>query len=422
MNNSSLAALKHERLDELTKGLPFAADVAPAEVAARGWNLLRGDLTLPLMVLKESALAHNLQAMAQWCAANDLLLAPHGKTTMCPQLYERQLAHGAWAITVANMAQAMVCHRFGSARIVIANQVVGTGNLRSLARLLNDESEVYCLVDSGAGTRHLAAGLAAHGAARAVNVFVEIGRAGWRTGVRSEAELLAVLREVRAHEAQLTLCGIEAFEGSGATAADVDEFVPTFQTAAQHLLQQWTGSEAPIISIGGTAFLDRVLLLARQLGKDFRVLIRSGCYVTHDHVRYQTQHQQSIERVRGIAAMPDFKPALELWAYVQSQPEPKLAFLTFGKRDAPFDLDMPLPLFALSQGQPLTAARSLAGAHVTKLNDQHAYLQLRDDHDLQIGDLVCCGISHPCTAFDKWRVLPVVSDAYEVLDLYRTFF
>lgn len=420
----TMNSLKHEPLNALTKGLPCAADVAPFEVQSRGWNILNGDLTFPLMILKESALAHNLQAMADWCAVNNLLLAPHGKTTMCPQLYERQLAHGAWGITVANVAQALVCQHFGVPRIVIANQVAGAGNLRALAKMLSDAStaEMSCLVDSVAGVQHLAQGLVHFGAQRRLNVFIEIGRTGWRTGVRSQAELQDVLAEVQRHTAQLNLCGIEAFEGSGATAAEVDDFAVGFKHAAQIVLAQWSGDEAPIVSIGGTAFLDRVLVIARELQPTFRILVRSGCYVTHDHARYQLQHSQSIERVRGIAAMPEFIPALELWSYVQSRPEKKLAFLTFGKRDAPFDLDLPLPLLALSQGQNLRAARPLSGAQVIKLNDQHAYLQLNDEHQLQLGDLVCCGISHPCTAFDKWRVLPVVDDDYEVVDLYRTYF
>lgn len=414
----------HERLNGLTKGLPADADVTPREVKARGWNLLNGDLTLPLMVLKESALAHNLQAMAAWCAENNLLLAPHGKTTMCPQLYERQLVQGAWGITVANIAQAQVCHHFGVPRIVIANQVAGAGNLRSLAKLLSATSaaEFTCLVDSVAGVQHLAQGLSTFGAQRRLNVFIEIGRTGWRTGVRSQDELQAVLAEVRRYPAQLHLCGIEAFEGSGASAAEVDAFAVSFKAAAQHLLQEWSGAEAPIVSIGGTAFLDRVLVIGKELQPTCRILVRSGCYVTHDHARYQVQHTQSIERLRGIAALPDFTPALELWAYVQSRPEKNLAFLTFGKRDAPFDLDLPIPLFALAAGQSLAQARSLTGAQVTKLNDQHAYLQLTDEEELHIGELVCCGISHPCTAFDKWRVLPVVDDDYNVLDLYQTYF
>lgn len=417
-------SLKHEHLNSLTKGLQCDAEVTPNDAHSHGWNIINGDMTFPLMVLKESALAHNLEAMANWCAENQLLLAPHGKTTMCPQLYERQIDHGAWAITVANVSQAHVCNYFGIHRIVIANQVVGAGNLRSLAKMLSDATtaELTCLVDSVEGVRQLAEGLRTFGAERPVNVFIEIGRSGWRTGVRSQAELQAVIAEVQRHKSLITLCGIEAFEGSGASADEVDEFAVTFKESAHLIKAQWTGEESPIISIGGTAFLDRVLMIAKDLQPEFRVLVRSGCYVTHDHIRYQVQHQQSIERVRGIAAMPEFRPALELWSYVQSIPEPNLAFLTFGKRDAPFDLDMPIPLIALSPGQSIRQSRSLTGAQVTKLNDQHAYLQISSEHHLQIGDLVCCGISHPCTAFDKWRVLPVVDDDYDVLDLYRTFF
>jgi D-serine dehydratase len=419
----AMKTIQSERLNALTKGLSSDADVAPNEVKMHNWNLLTGDLTFPLMILKESALAHNLQAMATWCAENNLLLAPHGKTTMCPQLYERQLALGAWAITVANIAQAQVCHHFGVPRIVIANQVVGAGNLRSLAKMLTDGSatEFTCLVDSVEGVQQLAHGLVTFGAERIINVFIEIGRTGWRTGIRSPEALRAVCEEVQRHP-QLKLYGIEAFEGSGANAAEVDAFAVAFKHSAQYLLTQWRGDEAPIVSIGGTAFLDRVLMIAKDLQPTFRVLVRSGCYVTHDHARYQVQHQQSIERVRGIAKLPEFIPALELWSYVQSRPEPNQAFLTFGKRDAPFDLDMPIPLFALSEGQPLSSARLLTGARVTKLNDQHAYLQISDADELQVGDLVCCGISHPCTAFDKWRVLPVVDDDYNVLDLYQTYF
>jgi D-serine deaminase-like pyridoxal phosphate-dependent protein len=38
-----------------------------------------------------------------------------------------------------------------------------------------------------------------------------------------------------------------------------------------------------------------------------------------------------------------------------------------------------------------------------------------------VGDIVACGISHPCTAFDKWQLIPVVEDEH-VVDLIRTFF
>ena len=419
--------MTQSKLDHTTKGLPYGAQVSSAEIAANRWNVLKGDLPFPLMTLKESALEHNLQAMADWCAANNFLLAPHGKTTMCPQIFARQFDHGAWAMTVASVSQAMVCLNFGIKRIVIANQIVGASNLRSLAAAINSYSfvEFYCLVDSVASVKHLADGLKRYGAGRSINVLVEWGRNGWRTGVRSEADGLAVLAEAAKHPL-LKVCGVEAFEGLASAptrdeeARMVDDVLNGLGKLAERLREQWAGDEAPLFSVGGSAFLDRVQQMAAPLTENFRVLVRSGCYVTHDHGMYDRKHAAAIARSGG--AVPEFKPAMELWAYVQSIPEAKRAYLTFGKRDCAYCADMPIPLFTLSEGESLSAARPLPNAKVVALNDQHAYLDLSGEENLKVGDLVCCGISHPCLAFDKWRAIPVVNDDYEVIDLYQTFF
>ncbi len=423
----NLTALKELTFDHTTKGLPYGAQVSSAEIAAKRWNVLKGDLPFPLMTLKESALEHNLQAMADWCAANNFLLAPHGKTTMCPQIFARQFDHGAWAMTVASVSQALVCLNFGIKRIVIANQIVGTSNLRSLAAAINSYSfvEFYCLVDSVASVNHLADGLERYGAGRSINVLVEWGHNGWRTGVRSEADGLAVLAEAAKHPL-LKVCGVEAFEGLASAptrdeeARMVDDVLNGLGNLAKRLREQWTGDELPLFSVGGSAFLDRVQQVAKPLTENFRVVVRSGCYVTHDHGMYDRKHAAALTRSGNT--VPEFKPAMELWAYVQSIPEAKRAYLTFGKRDCAYCADMPIPLFTLSEGQSLSAARSMPNAKVVALNDQHAYLDLSGEENLKVGDLVCCGISHPCLAFDKWRAIPVVNDDYEVVDLYHTFF
>mgnify|MGYP000908490021 CR=1 FL=1 len=44
------------------------------------------------------------------------------------------------------------------------------------------------------------------------------------------------------------------------------------------------------------------------------------------------------------------------------------------------------------------------------------------EEDLSIGDLIGVGISHPCTTFDKWRVMLVVDDDYRVVDTLTTWF
>ena len=143
------------------------------------------------------------------------------------------------------------------------------------------------------------------------------------------------------------------------------------------------------------------------------VILRSGAYVTHDHGHYG---RVSPAR-RGAAGAPALRPALELWAQVLSRPEPGLALLGAGRRDVGFDAGLPVPLRAVRRG----AASGVSG-EVTELNDQHAYLRLDSETALVPGDLVCLGISHPCTTLDKWRVMPVVSDDGRVIDAVHAFF
>ncbi len=145
------------------------------------------------------------------------------------------------------------------------------------------------------------------------------------------------------------------------------------------------------------------------------VILRSGAYLTHDHGYYGTVSPASRARRRGAA--PALRPALELWAQVLSRPEPGLALLGAGRRDAGFDKGLPVPLRAVRGGVP----GPLSGA-VTELNDQHAYLRLDERTALAPGDLVCLGISHPCTTLDKWRVIPVVGDGGLVTDMVHAFF
>ena len=47
---------------------------------------------------------------------------------------------------------------------------------------------------------------------------------------------------------------------------------------------------------------------------------------------------------------------------------------------------------------------------VVELNDQHAYARIEPGLTIDVGDRVRCGMSHPCTAFDKWRHIPVLDE------------
>jgi D-serine dehydratase len=116
------------------------------------------------------------------------------------------------------------------------------------------------------------------------------------------------------------------------------------------------------------------------------------------------------------------RAALELWAYVQSTPEPGLAIATLGKRDVSFDVHMPLPQHWFRPGVHARPQDLGAGFEVTGLSDQHAFVTLPDDSPLRVGDMLSFGISHPCTTFDKWQLLYVVDDKYRVIEGIRTFF
>ena len=386
----------------MQKALPYGVRAIPAT----GWNVLRDDLHFPLMLLKESALAHNIAAMAEWCGSRNYLLAPHGKTTMCPALFRRQLAAGAWAITVANAAQFLVAAEHGVKRIVIANQLTGRANIHSVAAAMAHDAalESWCLVDSVAGVEHLATHLKTSGLRRPLPVLVEWGHAGWRTGVRSLEQGIEVFRAVAAHSGTLQFAGVEAFEGLAGDAAAAQEFLAGIAALAGEIPAN--DRAGLIFSIGGSGHLDLVHLALDAVPSSWTKVVRSGCYVTHDHAHYDILQKDAEDR--RLADIPIFRPALELWSYVQSIPDSGRALLTFGKRDCPFDMELPIPL-------------NVAGK-ITALNDQHAYLEFPPGTQLEVGNRVACGISHPCTAFDKWRTLPVVDDDYNVIDLYDTYF
>jgi D-serine dehydratase len=347
---------------------------------------------------------------------------------MTPRIFERQMEAGAWAITVATVSQAAVCVETGIQRVLIANQIVGRANLRSLAAMMkaNPSLDVLCLVDSSEGIEFLTSEWQAAGANRPLGVLVEMGRKGWRTGARSVESARELCAEVLRHPQTLRLRGIEGFEGLAHApepeeeAKQVRQFLADIATLGKAVKNlQRTGEEPLLFSVGGSGFLDAVWEVGQQMLGDFQIVIRSGCYVTHDHGTYAQRLALAQQRSIG-AHLPAFRPALELWSHVQSKPEDGLALLNFGKRDCPYDAGLPIPLFAQNphSGQRI----DLRTATVFNTNDQHAHLRGPGSEHLRVGDQVCCGISHPCTAFDKWRALPVVDDAYNLIDIYRTYF
>jgi D-serine dehydratase len=428
-----LDALLDCLVDPATKGWPAEGALPLRDVGRQGWNLLHGDLPLPVAVIKGSALSHNSRWMRSFLEHFGVAICPHGKTTMAPQLFARQLADGAWGITVATVQQLRVCRRFGVPRVIMANQLVGCQAVREVLALLRDDPGFWfaCLVDSVALVEQLAAEARAAGQERPVQVLLEGGYEGGRTGCRTLSQALAVARAAAAAP-ELKLIGVEGFEGlivrptPAETAAMVDAFLSSLVAIAKACAEEDLFAPGRILlSAGGSAFFDQVTRTFRAAGleREVEVVLRSGCYLTHDSKMYRQFFEQMRDRGPEIERLGDgLQAALEIWAYVQSTPEPGLAIATLGKRDASFDADMPGPEQWFRPGVHERPQALGAGFEVTGLNDQHAHLALPADSPLQVGDMVSFGISHPCTTFDKWQLLYVVDDDYRVTEGIRTFF
>jgi D-serine deaminase-like pyridoxal phosphate-dependent protein len=440
----AVGALRERPLPATGKGLGLltaAGPVTTASLAARRPSLFGPELAMPLLVLKQDALAHNIGAMARYCAEAGVQLAPHGKTTMAPQIVARQIEAGAWGVTAATISQVQVFREFGVERVLLANELTEPAAVGWLAAELAADPGFDCYVyaDSLDGVRLLADGMQAGavtgparsapaGGARPLPVLVELGQRGGRTGCRSAGQAEAVASAVTAAPG-LRLAGVAGYEGSighdrePATVAEVAAFCRELRALAARLPPPEArggagGADQYLVTAGGSLYFDIVvaeLTAPAGLGPAPTVVLRSGAYVTHDHGIYARLTPAAQPGGTG----PALVPALELWARVLSAPEPGLAIAGAGRRDAPFDQGLPVPLrIRRPDGQEGDAA----GLRVTALDDQHAYLQLPAGCELRPGDLVCLGISHPCTAFDKWQLIPVVDEDYRVTDVVRTFF
>src|SRR2546428_253834 len=417
-----------ERIDWRYKSFPEKPATTIRDVRKRGWNLLDGEFMFPTMVLKESALRHNVDEMAALCKRHEISLAPHGKTSMAPQLFQMQLDAGAWAVTAATMWQVRVWRAFGARRVILANELVEPASIRWVAGELqrDPQFDFYCLVDSVPEVRLLEGTLDGTGLERRIPVLLELGLAGGRTGCRTRSEAREVTRAVAASR-HLSLAGVEGFEGIigspdlGADLVKVDGFLSEIRSLAVELDAAGLFAQVAevIVTAGGGAFLDRViadLATPWRLSHPVRTVLRSGCYLTHDAVHYKEVSPFG-SRLADTAPLEE---ALEAWGAVLSLPEPGMALLGFGKRDVPHDLELPVP--RLVKRQSVGPRPLKAGASITVMNDQHAYMKIPGGEELAVGDLVGCGVSHPCTAFDKWRLLPVVDDDYNVLDAVLTYF
>jgi len=434
----------------VTAGGPGAAAVFDV----LGANAVLDGIPLPALLLKEAALENNISVMKQYAAEHGFVLAPHGKTTMAPKLFRRQLDAGAWAITVANMAQAAIAYEAGAQRVLVANEIVSRADALAAARALTanvpaarntgasappaitasastvpaSHRQLFCLVDSVDGVDVLDRNLGLAGLPGRLGVLVELGVPGWRTGAWSEEGAVAVARAVASSE-RLRLIGVEGFEGllasdrSAAALAKVDHYLEGLRRLTVRLADagSFSTEEPVLVSAGGSRYFDRVAHVLGDPGSygglDVRLVVRSGCYLVHDHGTYADASPLAGPSQEGAHLVA----ALEVWADVLSVPEPGLVIVGLGRRDASFNLGLPVGLKIMRA--KLGRVEPFGRGALSELNDQHGYLRLDGGAvDVEVGDRIGFGISHPCTAFDKWRTVLLVRDDYEILDRIDTFF
>ncbi|MFE4666140.1 amino acid deaminase [Streptomyces sp. NPDC056716] len=417
-----LAALAGERVGHRFKGLPpDAAGLTVGELAAQRRNLFTGGFTTPVLALSAERLEHNLALMETYAERHGLAFAPHGKTSMAPRLFHRQIEHGAWGITLAVPHQVRVAREFGVRRIFLANELVDAAALRWIAAELAADPgfRFLCYVDSVRGVELMDAAL--RGAPRPVDVVVELAAGeGARTGVRTEAGCAAVADAVAA-TATLRLAGVAGYEGEvpRADPERVHAWLRRLVALAVDLdaAGRFAGLDEIVVSAGGSAWFDAVAEVFAEipeLSAPVLKLLRSGAYVSHDDGHYR--ELTPFNRVPQEGAL---EPAFRLWAQVVSRPSPEQAFVNAGKRDAAYDLHLPFAQVVRRDGG---AERAATGIEVTGLSDQHGWLRTAPEADLEVGDWLGMGLSHPCTSFDKWQLIPVAEADGTVVEYVRTFF
>jgi len=253
--------------------------------------------------------------------------------------------------------------------------------------------------------------------------------------VRDDAQLQAVIDEI-GRWPSLALAGIEVYEGVLQEESAIRAFLRRATDALRGLATsgRLRKNGPAVISGAGSAWFDVVAEEFSQLdiGVPLEVVLRPGCYLSHDVGVYRSAAER-INAHNPVAQKmePGLLPALQVWAYVQSLPEPGRAIIALGKRDAAFDAGLPTPALHFrpgrvrpgraSPGQDAPAAAPQAWK-LTAMMDQHAFMQIADGDDIQVGDMIAFDISHPCLTFDKWRQVLLVDEQYRVTDVAETFF
>ncbi|UPR59407.1 amino acid deaminase [Vibrio sp. ED004] len=387
------------------------------------YRLIDEDISLPVAIIKQSALTNNLNWMQSFADHHQVKLSPHGKTSMTPDFFRQQLENGAWGITVATPAQAEIAAMAGAKRIIMANQLVGKTNMAIIEQLISEfDVDFYCCVDSSVNVQQLNQYFS--NKKQTLKVLIEFGVPGGRCGCRSPQEVLELAQTIQDSPA-LSLAGIEVYEGviHGDNAEqDIRTFLNQALTSVESLASDGLITGQPIITGAGSAWYDVVAECLANL-TDYLAIIRPGCYAIHDTGIYLDAQSKVLQRAQvnqGYACElgGDLESALEVWAYVISRPEPTKLVIGLGKRDVAFDAGLPIAERGYRNGEAI----SVKGLTATAVMDQHTFVETDGSAEIEVGDMIAFSTSHPCLTFDKWRYIAISDEDYQVTNWVETCF
>ena len=393
-----------------------------------GWNLLAEEVSFPVAVVNEQSLIKNAQWMQSFSENAQVQLAPHGKTSMAPELFKLQLEQGCWGISLATVPQVFNAYERGVKRIILANQLIGQYHFKVIADLLEKgDFSFYCFVDSVENAQQLDNYFSQRGVS--LNILIELGVEGGRCGWRDFDDMSALVNVITQSQ-HLKLCGLSFYEGviHGEYAQEkICQFIDNVKKLANELVALNAFASNDVILTGaGSAWYD---VVAKQLMVDannnpinYQVIIRPGCYLIHDTGIYQQAQTNVLERSQlACDVAGELISSLELWAYVHSIPEPGLAIIGLGKRDVAFDAGLPTPEYVYRPGEK-SPSKVNEPWQVTHIMDQHCMMKINEDSLLKSGDLVIFSSSHPCLTIDKWRQLGVIDEHFVINKTIATFF
>ncbi|NOI98495.1 amino acid deaminase [Vibrio kanaloae] len=387
------------------------------------YRLVDEDISLPVAIIKQSALTNNLNWMQSFADHHQVKLSPHGKTSMTPAFFRQQLENGAWGITVATPAQAEVAAMAGAKRIIMANQLVGKTNMAIVEQLISEfDVDFYCCVDSSVNVQQLNQYFA--NTKQKLKVLIEFGVPGGRCGCRSPQEVLELAQTIQDTPA-LSFAGIEVYEGviHGDNAEqDIRTFLKQALTSVESLASDGLIAGQPIITGAGSAWYDVVAECLANL-TDYLAIIRPGCYAIHDTGIYLDAQSKVLQRAQANQGYAcelggDLESALEVWAYVISRPEPTKLVVGLGKRDVAFDAGLPIAERGYRNGEAI----SVKGLTATAVMDQHTFVETEGSSEIEVGDMIAFSTSHPCLTFDKWRYIAISDDEHQVSHWVETCF